>query len=88
MRPTACRLVRVVPRNLLNVPEHKIHQRPRPQIEETKQPSLIDVLVKRRDAAKEDWPQNLRLERQLTKEAFRDVRDELRPTLKKMTKER
>jgi hypothetical protein len=48
----------------------------------------MDVLVKRRKGAKEAWPSNLRLERQLTKDAFRDVMPELRTTLKKMTKEK
>jgi hypothetical protein len=88
MHPTTSRLVRIVPRKLLDVAEHRIHQRPRPQIEETRQLSLMDVLMKRREDAKKDWPSNLRLERQLTKETFRDVMPELRTTLKKMTRER
>ena len=88
MHPTVSRLIRVVPRKLLDVAEQKIYQRPRPQIEETRQPSLMDVLMKRRRDAKEDWPSNLRLEQQLTKDTFKDVMPELRKTLKKMTKER
>jgi hypothetical protein len=88
MRPTSSRLVRVVPRNILNVVENKIYRRPRPQIEETKQPTLMDVLMKRRQDAGEAWPANLRLEPQLTKKAYREVMPELRSVLKKMTKER
>lgn len=79
MQPTASRLIRIVDRKLLDVP----YRQPR---KETTQPSLIDVLMKRKNNS--DWPSNLRLERQLTRLIFRDVVPELRSSLKNMTKER
>ncbi|KAF8159629.1 hypothetical protein B0H34DRAFT_411810 [Crassisporium funariophilum] len=88
MHPTSQRLVRVIPRTLLKVSEQKIYTRPIPQSQDRLRPTLIDVLIKQQQAAGEAWPQNLRLERQLKKEAYRKVRPEVRSALKSLTKER
>ncbi|KAF8967643.1 hypothetical protein BDZ97DRAFT_501799 [Flammula alnicola] len=88
MRPTASRLVRVVPRKLLNVSDQKIYMRPRPQTEDLKQPTLMDMLFKKREEAGDAWPLNIRLEPQLKKEVFKEVQPKLRTVLKRMTKER
>ena len=88
MHPTATRLVRVVPRNLLNVAEEKILARPKHQAQQRIQPTLIDIMMKQKETAGESWPANLRLERQLKREMFTGVTPSLRSVLKKMTKER
>ncbi|KAF9475216.1 hypothetical protein BDN70DRAFT_883975 [Pholiota conissans] len=88
MRPTARRLVRVVPRKLLNVNDAKIYNRPRPQSEDRKQPTTMDLLFQKREEAGETWPENLRLEPQLKKIVFKEVDPKLRTVLKAMTKER
>ena len=88
MRPTSTRLVRLIPRKLLNVAEQKIYSRPRPQIEDLKQPTFMDLLMKRKERAGNTWPANLRLEPQLKKAVFKEVVPGVRSVLKRMTKER
>ncbi|KAF9531756.1 hypothetical protein CPB83DRAFT_84793 [Crepidotus variabilis] len=88
MHATARRLVRVVPRNVLNVAEEQIYHRPRPQIEDIRQPTVIDMLEQKKVEAGAAWPTNIRIERQLTKDVFKDVVPDVRSLLKKMTKER
>ncbi|KDR80564.1 hypothetical protein GALMADRAFT_60992 [Galerina marginata CBS 339.88] len=88
MRPTPSRLVRVVQRKLLNISDQKIYNRPRPQTDDLKQPTLIDMLLKRKEDAGDAWPSNLRIEPQLKKEVFKEVLPSVRSTLRRMTKER
>ncbi|KAF5316041.1 hypothetical protein D9619_006359 [Psilocybe cf. subviscida] len=88
MRPTLSRLIRVVPRSTLVVPDTKIYNRPKPQSEERKQATLIDNIIAQREAAGENWPQNIRLEPQLKKDDFKAVMPKIRTELKKLMKER
>lgn len=88
MQPTPTRLVRVIPRKLLNVSDQKILNRPRPQTEALKQPTFMDLLMKRKEDAGDAWPANLRLEPQLKKEIFKEVLPGVRSALRRMTKER
>jgi len=77
-----------VPRKLLNISDAKIYNRPRPQFEDLKIPTLMDTLMKRKEKMGESWPGNLRLEPQLKKEIFREVIPAVRSQLRRMTKER
>lgn len=89
MHPTPLRFARVIPRKLVNVRDCKINKRPPPQTEDrTRRPTLIDLLEGQKKKAGESWPPNLRLERQLTRDVFKQVRPEAKSALKKMTKER
>ncbi|KAH9479482.1 hypothetical protein JR316_0008076 [Psilocybe cubensis] len=88
MRPTARRLVRVVPRKALNIPEHKIFNRPSPQFEDLQKPTFMDLLMQRKADAGDAWPANLRLEPQLKKVQFKEVEPRVRSALKRLTKER
>ena len=89
MHPTPLRFARVIPRRLLKVNDLKINKRPTPQSEDrTRRPTLIDLLEVQKKKAGESWPPNLRLERQLRKDDFKQVRQEVKSALKKLTKER
>lgn len=88
MRPTPSRLIRVVPRKLLNVSDQKIIARPTPQTTDKLQPTLMDIMMKRKEEAGDSWPANLRLEPQLTSKVFKAVQPGFRSTMRRMTKER
>jgi len=88
MRPSSRRLVQVISRKLLNVPETKIHPPPLSQhIERQQKTTFIDVLLKQKEEAGDAWPQNIRIERQLKKADFRPVDPNVRATLKRMARE-
>ncbi|KAF9563959.1 hypothetical protein CPC08DRAFT_685928 [Agrocybe pediades] len=88
MRPTPNRLVVVTLRSRLNVSDSKIYNRPRPQKEDLAIPTLMDLLMARKEKMGDAWPANLRLEPQLKKEVFKEVMPEVRSQLRRMTKER
>jgi hypothetical protein len=88
MRPSAIRLVRIIPRKALNPATVKVLQAPAPQTEELHQPTLIDILNRQREKAGPEWPANIRLEPMVKKAAFQPVRAELRTHLRKLLKER
>ena len=88
MRPTKACLVRVVPRKLVNVSDSKIYMQPRTQMEEKKEPTLMNTLFAQRKEAGRSWPANIRLEPPLKKIVFKAVQPKLRTVLKAMTKER
>ncbi|KIM44519.1 hypothetical protein M413DRAFT_67778 [Hebeloma cylindrosporum] len=88
MRPTQSRLIRVVPRKLLNVSNQKIVARPTPQTADKLQPTLMDIMMKKKEKAGDSWPANLRLEPQLTSKDFKSVQPAFRSTMRRMTKER
>lgn len=85
MRSTARRLVQIIPKSA--IPQSIVRPALRPQTEELNRPTLIDILLERK-ANSTDWPQNLRIEPVVKKEAFRHVQAEARTELKKMLKER
>ncbi|KAJ3503088.1 hypothetical protein NLJ89_g8590 [Agrocybe chaxingu] len=87
MRATATRLVRVIPRSVLKA-DQKVYNPPYPQTRDRTRPTLMDALMMDRDRQPELWPLNLRLEPQLKKEVFKEVKPSFRSALKKMTKER
>lgn len=88
MRPTAARLVRIIPRKSLKVGEHKIMPPPAPQTQELAKSTLIDILMERQAAVGASWPANIRLEPVVKKEAFKRVHADVRTRFKKLLKER
>lgn len=90
MRATIPRLVRVVPRSKLAT-EYASVSVVRPLLEpapSVKQPTLIDVLLKRKAEMGADYPSNIRIEPVLTKETFEGVPADTRKELKELLKER
>ncbi|KAF4568367.1 hypothetical protein EYR40_010230 [Pleurotus pulmonarius] len=88
MRASAAHYLRIVPRSSLRVKPSAITPAPAPQVAELQQPTIIDILTKRRDAAGSRWPQNLRIEPVLKREALQNVRAEVRSDLKALLRER
>jgi len=89
MRPTAARLVRIIPRSALNLTEQKVKvlPRPTPQFEEYKKPTTIDILFQQKEKAGDSWPPNIRIEPAVRKAAFASVKPEYRKPLKQLLKE-
>ncbi|KIK69749.1 hypothetical protein GYMLUDRAFT_521455 [Collybiopsis luxurians FD-317 M1] len=54
---------------------------------ETAQPTVIDILTKRKTAAAENWPANLRIEPIVQKKDLKNVHASIRPQLKELMKE-
>ncbi|KAH6918775.1 hypothetical protein BKA70DRAFT_1248226 [Coprinopsis sp. MPI-PUGE-AT-0042] len=87
MHPTALRLVRVIPRAAITTPQPQIIPRPRPQYEDLKKPTILQLLEKQKEDAGDSWPANIRIERVVKKEELKNVKPELRGAFKKMLKE-
>ncbi|TFK62352.1 hypothetical protein BDN72DRAFT_827552 [Pluteus cervinus] len=97
MHPSTPRLVRLIPKSSLSslqtsttvIPPPRIRPAPLPQTAELNRPTLMDILMSRqRSAGAEGWPQNIRLEPTIKKEAFKPVHKDVRTKLKKLLKER
>jgi hypothetical protein len=88
MHPSIPRLVRIIPRNALQISERKILSPPAPQTQELTRPTLIDVLQQQKQEAGDQWPMNIRIEPVVKKEAFKRVQADVRVRLKKLLKER
>lgn len=88
MRPTLPRLVRIIPRSSLatEVPAYKAPL-PEPVRSDIRQPSLIDVLLKRKAEQGSSYPANIRIEPVLSKRALKDVPKDVRTELLNVTKE-
>ncbi|KAJ8456333.1 hypothetical protein ONZ45_g6457 [Pleurotus djamor] len=88
MRASAIRQLQIVSRSSLKLKQSTINPAPKHQKEQLKQPTIIDVLLKRKEKAGEAWPTNLRVEPVITKEALKNVRAEARSDLKALLRER
>ncbi|GJE86965.1 hypothetical protein PsYK624_030480 [Phanerochaete sordida] len=90
MRATIPRLVRVVQRSKLaaEYPTATVVRSLPEQAPSVKQPTLIDVLLKRKADMGAEYPSNIRIEPVLTKEAFEGVPADTRDELKELLKER
>ncbi|PFH49105.1 hypothetical protein AMATHDRAFT_63754, partial [Amanita thiersii Skay4041] len=84
MYPSTPRLLRVLPRSTLT---SKILPAPAPQITELNRPTLMDALQKQKEKAGDSWPQNIRLEPVVKKEAFKHVQADVRTRLKRLLRE-
>jgi hypothetical protein len=81
-------LVQIIPRKALQLPEKKITLPPAPQTRDLGKPTLMNVLMRQREASGEIWPKNIRIEPVVKKEAFKRVQSDVRIRLKKLLKER
>ncbi|KAI8998793.1 hypothetical protein BD414DRAFT_512363 [Trametes punicea] len=84
MRPTLARLVRVLPRSQV---DPALRPAPAPARSDIHQPSLIEILQKRKEEAGADFPSNIRIEALEAKTALRGLPREARKTLAAMLKE-
>ncbi|KAH9966456.1 hypothetical protein BC827DRAFT_1175984 [Russula dissimulans] len=91
MRPSLPRFVRILPRSAITPREHS---HPPPRIydelpkESRKQPTLLEILLKEKEAAGSNYPPNIRIEPVVSKKTFAGVKPELIPTLKGILRER
>jgi hypothetical protein len=88
MKASAVRLVRIVPRKALGPASAIVVNAPSPQSRDLQQPTVLDLLHKQREKASSDWPENIRIEPVVKKDAFKPVQTEVRTRLKRMLKER
>jgi hypothetical protein len=92
MRPSLPRLVRVLPRSAIPVREHG-HLPPARVYEElpkgsSRQPSLLEILLKEKEAAGANYPPNIRIEPVVSKKTFAGVKREFVAPLKAVLRER
>lgn len=91
MRPSLPRLVRLLPRSAIALPEHG-HPSPRIYEEPPKgsrtQPSLLEILLKEKEAAGPNYPPNIRIEPVVSKKTFAGVKREFVGPLKAILRER
>jgi hypothetical protein len=91
MRPTLTRLVRVLPRSAITLPEHG---HPPPRIYEElpkdsrKSPSLLEILLKEKEAAGPNYPPNIRIEPVVSRKTFAGVKRDLVTPMKAILRER
>ncbi|KAF9803782.1 hypothetical protein IEO21_09570 [Rhodonia placenta] len=89
MRPTLVRLVRILPRNQLAQEQIiRVKPLPEPVRSDVRPPSLIEVLLKRKEVAGSDYPSNIRIEPPLTKASYKGVPTEIRADLREVVRER
>lgn len=87
MRPSIPRLMRIVPKSSLTSQKAKIIPE-LPSYADAKKTPLIEVLLKRKDQAGDNWPPNLRIERPLRRETFKRVHHDARVDLKELLTEK
>jgi len=91
MRPSLPRLVRLLPRSAIALPEHS---HPVPRIyeelpkESRRQPSLLEILLKEKEVAGPNYPPNIRIEPVVSKKIFAGVKREFVAPLKAILRER
>ncbi|KZT74194.1 hypothetical protein DAEQUDRAFT_293719 [Daedalea quercina L-15889] len=89
MRPSIPRLVRVISKSDLvqqGIPLKRT--KPEPLRSDIKQPTLIEVLMKRKADAGENYPTNIRIEPELKMAHYRRVPKEIGMELKEMAREK
>ncbi|KAK0240458.1 hypothetical protein EDD85DRAFT_489417 [Armillaria nabsnona] len=87
MRPSAARLIRLVPRSSVQLTQ-KVVPSAAERPPEVKPPTLLDNLLERKEKAGDNWPSNIRIETPISKAALKDVQSGVRTQLKKLLKER
>jgi hypothetical protein len=91
MRPSLSRLVRVLPRSAIPVREHghpplRVYEEiPK---DARKQPSLLEILLKEKEAAGANYPPNIRIEPVVSKKTFAGVKRGFVAPLKEILRER
>jgi hypothetical protein len=91
MRPSLARLVRVLPRSAVALPEHG---NPPPRIyeelpkESRKLPSLLEILLKEKEAAGPNYPPNIRIEPVVSRKTFAGVKRDIIAPMKAILRER
>ena len=94
MRATLPRFVRTVTRKQLKAEYAdganilRPSRLPEPGRSDVKPPTLIDILMKRKEELGADYPPNIRIEPVLAKETFKGVPPEAREELKELLRER
>jgi hypothetical protein len=91
MRPSLPRLVRVLPRSAIALPE--LNQAPPKIYDELPKsfrmsPSLLEVLLKEKELAGSDYPPNIRIESPVSKKTFAGVKRDLVAPLRAILRER
>ena len=89
MRATLPRLVRVIPKSQLveqGIPLRRAL--PEPVRSDVKQPSLLEVLLKRKEDAGAAYPSNIRIEPELKMAHYRRMRKETGMQLKELAREK
>ncbi len=91
MRFTLPRLVRILPRSAIALPERgqpplRIYEElPK---ESRKEPTLLEILLKEKEAAGPNYPPNIRIEPVASKKTFAGVKREFVPQMKAILRER
>ncbi|KAF8479224.1 hypothetical protein DFH94DRAFT_632137 [Russula ochroleuca] len=91
MRASLPRLVRVLPRSAIVRPEHghpplRIYEElPK---DSRKQPSLLEILLKEKEAAGPNYPPNVRIEPVASKSTFAGVKRDLVTQMKAILREK
>jgi hypothetical protein len=91
MRVTLPRLVRILPRSAITPPGHghppvRIYEElPK---DSRKQPTLLEILLKEKEAAGPNYPPNIRIEPVASKKTFAGVKPDLIAQMKSIVRER
>ncbi|TFY70521.1 hypothetical protein EVG20_g2478 [Dentipellis fragilis] len=90
MRPSLPRLLRIVPRSAVTPQAARKRVKIYEEIpkELRVQPTLLQVLQKRRDEAGADYPPNIRIEPVVSKQTFSGVKPDAREPLRNVLRER
>ncbi|KAL1748615.1 hypothetical protein HDZ31DRAFT_29291 [Schizophyllum fasciatum] len=87
MRATAIRSLEVISRSVVDKGV-RVTPRLQPLSRATREPTVMQLLEKRREAAGAQWPANIRLEPAVPKVALVDVERQARRKLKLLLRER
>ncbi|TRM69743.1 hypothetical protein BD626DRAFT_475134 [Schizophyllum amplum] len=87
MRASAIRLLEVVPKSLVDK-SVRVTPRLQPLTRTSREPTVMEILAQKKQAAGTKWPANLRLENPVPKEALVQVEQHARRKLKLLLKER
>jgi hypothetical protein len=87
MHATQQCLIRILARNAL-APRSHIKSALAGHVPRAEEPTLVDLLLARKDRAGHDWPPNLRVEPKLDKSAWKGISPHMVRDLKKLTKEK
>ena len=88
MRPSASRLVRVIPRSGITSEAALRRTLPEPKRSGMDPPSLIQVLLKRKEELGAAYPANIRIEPPMPRKTLQHVPPDIRHALMDLTKER
>jgi len=89
MRPSLPRLVRVIPRSQLSKETvTKVKALPEPVRSDIRQPTLMELLQKRKEEACDSYPSNIRIEPPIAKAPFKDLPAHVRAELRELARER